>query len=183
MAHDPGPPNVFRHRSSRASENLCRRQDIVPHRGRRKRAGRGAGATLGLGYRATGAVGGVNAGSAPDGVGFRSGIRGRYGAVTVADVSADCGTAARRGARTGAPVRVQTDSEDPGRAVTFDHPRLPATVAAGRCRRSRHGPKTYDSSARTGPPGVRPGSSALAVGPRLFVDGNFIVLLHRAGAF
>ena len=38
------------------------------------------------GYRAAGAVGGINAGSAPDGVGFRSGIRGRYGAVTVADV-------------------------------------------------------------------------------------------------
>ena len=38
------------------------------------------------GYRAAGAVGGINAGSAPDGVGFRSGIRSRYGAVTVADV-------------------------------------------------------------------------------------------------
>ena len=29
MAHDPDPPNVFRHRSSRASENLCRRHNSV----------------------------------------------------------------------------------------------------------------------------------------------------------
>ena len=49
-----------------------------------KRAGRGAGAALRLGYRAAGAVGGRNEGIAPDGVWLRSGIRGRDGAVTVA---------------------------------------------------------------------------------------------------
>ena len=44
------------------------------------------------------AVGGSNAGIAPAGVLFRTGIRGRSGAVTVAAVSAARGIVSRRGA-------------------------------------------------------------------------------------
>ena len=62
------------------------RRDTSASRGRRKRAGRGTGAALRPGYRAAGTVAGINAGSAPAGVGFRAGIRGRGGAVAVAGV-------------------------------------------------------------------------------------------------
>ena len=60
----------------------------------------GAGAVLRPGYRAAGAVGGINEGSAPAGVVCRPRIRGRGGAVMVAAVSAaGCGTASRSSLR------------------------------------------------------------------------------------
>ena len=63
------------------------RRDTAASRGRRKRAGRGAGAALRLGDRAAGAVGWMNAGSAPAGVMLRSGIRCCDGALTVAEAA------------------------------------------------------------------------------------------------
>ena len=136
------------------------------------------------GYRAAGAVGGINAGSAPAGAGLRSGIRGRGGAMTVAGVAADGAGLHHVGALEPAPRsgsrRTRKIRYEPLRSIIIGFPRQsPPEGAGGRATFRRR----MIFSARTGPPGVRPGSSALAVGPRLFVDGNFVVLLHRAGSF
>ena len=82
------------------------RRDTAASRGRRKRAGRGAGAALRPGDRAAGAVGGRNAGSAPAGFRFQPGIRGGGATVIVAVVVTVCIKVTRRGVKWAAAISV-----------------------------------------------------------------------------
>ena len=66
----------------------------------------------GPGYRAAGAVGGINAGSAPAGVVFRAGIRGRGGAVSVAGIATASASQARYSSRHAMAVVITKATRD-----------------------------------------------------------------------